>query len=446
MRFHCTLLTVLGFGAGALFAGCGSEEAGKSPTTASGGTLTTGGQAPVATGGSNASGGQTSVGGRGGTSATGATSGVPATGGTGTAGKGSGGTSVTGGTSGAGGAAAGSGNGGTGTMTGGAGAGGTATGGSGGALGGNSGAWKCPTGLTGRPTLAGKTPARVASVPPSDAFNMNNGTFGNIEGPLWLGGALYMTEMGAEGYEGLGSEVKRARILKMDASEATSVFIADSGSNGLATDDAGNIVAAVHKDGSITRFTLPGGAPTPLATAYMNARFNSPNDLAIRSDGNLYFSDPSFQAPSSPPQAMTRVYRRAPDGAITAIPDNLSNPNGVTLSLAEDFLYVAAGTGKRFPIAADGSVGAGQDYMPTSSGDGMVIDCAGNLYVAKANTGNVDVYDPTGASIGTITAMNIQAVTNVAFGGAERKTLYITGLGNNKGLFKVDLDIPGRPY
>jgi gluconolactonase len=316
--------------------------------------------------------------------------------------------------------------------------------GTGGRNGSNTGAWKCPDGLSGRPTLAGKTAERIASVPPADDFNMNNGSFGNVEGPVWIGDALYVSEMSSKSYEGLGSEVKVARILKLDAAEAVTVFIADSGSNGLATDGAGNIVAAVHKDGSLTSFALSGGSATPIATSYMNARFNSPNDLAIRSDGNIYFSDPTFQAPSSRPQTMTRAYRRAPDGTITALVDNLGNPNGVTLSLDEDFLYVAASSGKRFALAADGSAGPAEDYAPASGGDGMVIDCAGNLYVAKARA--VQVYDPMGDSIGAITVSDIQSVTNLAFGGADRKTLYITGLGNNKGLFKVTLDIPGRPY
>jgi gluconolactonase len=181
-----------------------------------------------------------------------------------------------------------------------------------------------------------------------------------------------------------------------------------------------------------------------LATSYMNARFNSPNDLAIRSDGNIYFSDPTYQAPSSRPQTMTRAYRRAPDGTVTALVDSLGNPNGVTLSLDEDFLYVAASSGKRFALMADGSAGPAQDYAPASGADGMVIDCAGNLYVAKSRA--VEVYDPMGNSIGAISVSDVQSVTNLAFGGADRKTLYITGLGNNKGLFKVSLDIPGRPY
>lgn len=323
----------------------------------------------------------------------------------------------------------------------------TSGGGSGGSGGGAT--WACPSGISGTPTL-GAAPTRVESVPPPDDFNMNDGNFGNIEGPVWLGDALYVSEMSYMAYSQAASEQKMARILKIAADGSTSIFIADSGSNGLALDNEGNLLAAVHKDGSISQLSLTGGAPTILVNEYMGERFNSPNDIAVRSDGTLYFSDPTFQAAQPPPQAQTYVYRLPPGGEVEPIPnadnpDVLSNPNGVTLSLAEDYLYVAASTGKRYPVMADGTLSAGEDFAATNSGDGMVIDCAGNLYVAKASTSNVEVYTPSGDLIDTIMVSGVQ-VTNVAFGGADHKTLYITGLGNDKGLFKVELDIQGRPY
>jgi gluconolactonase len=300
------------------------------------------------------------------------------------------------------------------------------------------------------PTL-GATPTRVESVPPADDFNMNDGTFGNVEGPVWLGDALYVSEMNTMSYSQAASEQKMSRVLKVEADGSASVFIADSGSNGLALDNEGNLLAAVHKDGSISKLSLTGGAPTPLVSEFMGQRFNSPNDIAVRSDGTLYFSDPTFQAASPPPQAQTYVYRLPPGGDVEPVPnatdpDILSNPNGVTLSLAEDYLYVAASNGKRYPVMGDGTLGDGEDFPATNSGDGMVIDCAGNLYVAKVNTSTIEVYTPNGDSIGTITVPGFQGVTNAAFGGADHKTLYITGLGNDKGLFKLELDIPGRPY
>jgi len=331
--------------------------------------------------------------------------------------------------------------------TGGASSSSSSSGGSGGG-GGASAVWPCPAGITGTPTLG--TPTRVAAVPPADSFNMNNGTFGNVEGPVWIDDALYLSEMSADSYSQSSPDQKKSRILKLSG-DSVSIFIEDSGSNGLAISLTGDLLAAVHKDGTISQFSLPDGAPTVLASEYDGVRFSSPNDLAVRADGTIYFSDPSFNAPSPPPQAQTSVYRLPVGGQPEPIPDAenpdvFNNPNGVTLSLAEDYLYVAASTGRRYPVMDDGTLGAGEDFAAANGGDGMAIDCAGNLYVTKANSSNVEVYTPDGDSIGTIAVPGFQAVTNAAFGGADHQTLYITGLGNDKGLFKLELDIPGRPY
>jgi gluconolactonase len=332
-----------------------------------------------------------------------------------------------------------------------AGGGGTAggTGGTAGA-GGKANVWQCPAGVTGMPTLG--TLTRVAGVPPADSFNMMNGTFGNIEGPVWVEDALYLSEMTVMPYDQQNNEVKMSRILKVTPGGQVSIEVADSGSNGLAIDGPGSLLAAVHKDGSIKRLALPGGAATPIASTFMNVRFNSPNDLSVHTaTGTLYFTDPAFNAPMPPPQAMMRAYRLSPGGMpepipSAASPDQLDGPNGITLSLAEDFLYVAAGNGRRYPVMPDGTLGAGTDFPATSQSDGMAIDCAGNLYVTKANQPSVVVYTPEGTMIGTITVPEVQAATNVAFGGADHRTLYVTGMGNMKGLFQMTLNLPGRPY
>jgi gluconolactonase len=305
--------------------------------------------------------------------------------------------------------------------------------------------WSCPAGPFGNPTLSGAIPKRVAAVPPSDAFNNNNSAAGIIEGPAWLGDALYVSEIGA-------GPNPPSRILKVTPAGMVTVAIADSGTNGLAVDKKGNLYGAVHKDGSVSRFDLATGMASPMTSGYMGARFNSPNDLAIRSDGNIYFSDPSYQAVIPNPQAQTRVYRVAP-GATAATPfdSTLTQPNGVTLSLDETALYVASVGGIfKYALMADGSVGAGTAFAPSLNGDGMTIDCAGNLYVAQTSSGNVVVLSQSGAQLGQISVPSStgQAVTNTAFGGVDHKTLYITALGSGpqKALFEVALPIPGMPY
>jgi gluconolactonase len=442
--------------------GSSSDDDSQQPSAGKGGTSATGGTGAIAgkggTGGTGGSGALPATGGmagaHAGTGGSGAlggsgSGGMPPMAGTGGTAAGMGGTAAVAGSggSGAGGAGAGAGAGGSGGDAGGSNSGGAGAGGSGG----SSMGWTCPPGTTGTPTLSG-TPKRITSVPPPDSFNMNNGTFGNVEGPVWIGDALYVSELSSTPYDSANSNTVKSRILKVTSDGMASVFIADSGSNGLAVDAMGNIVGAVHKDGSITRFTMPSGSPaTAIVSMYGGKRFNSPNDLAIRSDGTIYFSDPSFQAPNTKPQPQTYAYRVPPGGQAEPIPsaaspDILDNPNGMTLSLAEDYLYVASGTGKRYPVKADGSLGAGETFAPAAGGDGMTIDCAGNLYVAQTNSTNINVYTPSGTKIGSLSVSDLQAVTNVAFGGSDHKTLYITGLGNNKGLFSITLNIPGRPY
>jgi gluconolactonase len=185
--------------------------------------------------------------------------------------------------------------------------------------------------------------------------------------------------------------------------------------------------------------------------SYDGKRFDSPNDLAVRSDGNIYFSDPDYQAPTSKPQAQTRLYRLAPGASdATVIDANRSEPNGVTLSPDENTLYVSGADGIGvYPILAGGSVtaGSGMHISGFSGGaDGLGIDCAGNLYAASSK--RVVVLSPQGTEIGSISVSQAENVTNVAFGGREHKTLFITsmGTGNQRGVFRVDLNVPGLPY
>lgn len=323
----------------------------------------------------------------------------------------------------------------------------TGDGGDGGAIG-----FTCPAGPFAAPVLTGLTPTKVAGVPPSDAFNNTNNNFGIIEGPVWIGDSLYISEIGQDMSGQSPTPPPPSRILKVTTAGVVSVAIADAGSNGLAVDKNGNLYGAVHKDGSISRFDLGTGAATPVATGYMGIRFNSPNDLTIRNDGNIYFSDPDSQAPSPRPQALNRLYRvAAGTNAVSVVDATLSEPNGVTLSIDQNTLYVTSNGGLfKYPVMADGSVGASTLVTSSINGDGMAIDCAGDLYVASINSSNIIVLGPTGTQLGMISvpAGSVQSVTNAAFGGPDHKTLYITALGSGmqKALFQVTLTIPGMPY
>jgi gluconolactonase len=198
------------------------------------------------------------------------------------------------------------------------------------------------------------------------------------------------------------------------------------------------------------RVPFPLGTPTTLVGTYDGKRFNSPNDLAVRSDGNIYFSDPNYQAPNPAPQSATRVYRLAPGASeVTVIDANRSQPNGVTLSAEERTLYVSGTDGIfSYPVQMDGSVGSGTRMNGFTGGgsDGMAMDCAGNLYATSGK--RIVVLSPAGMEIGSVAVNDAESVTNVAFGGADHKTLFITsmGTGNQRGIFRTNLDVPGFPY
>jgi gluconolactonase len=448
-----------------------------------------GGSSGQGSGGSNDSGGSTGSGGNGsgGNGSGGSATGGNGSGGSASGGNGSGGNVSTGGVTGSGGSATG-GNGSGGSATGGNGAGGSATGGngsggsasggsvgsggtagtgSGGAAGSGSGftPYVCPSGVSSPAASAipaGSTASKISGAPPSDTFNNNGNNFTNVEGPVWIGNALYFSEMTT-------NNPPPARILKIDSSDAVTQFYpsgggGDSGSNGMAVDGNGNLVTANHGVGGLVSYSIPGGTKTTIISSYMGKRFNSPNDLTIRNDGTIYFTDPSFQAPNPTPQPNTGVYMVPPGASPTAteLISSLSNPNGITLSLDQKTLYVGHGGGVySYAVNTDGTIGTTATHVDPSNldnnaTDGMAIDCAGDLYIVRVNTHDIDVVSfgssPGGAGTHLATISGVPGggqLTNVAFGGSDHKTLYITAQGSGttqRGVFKLAMPIAGMPY
>lgn len=292
---------------------------------------------------------------------------------------------------------------------------------------------------SGRATCTGQPPAGELSATRIAAANTAQPDAGLYEGPVWLADALYFSDFRfSAGFP--------SRILRLGADGKLSVAIADSGSNGLATDGKGHLLAATHKYKAVVRYTLDGQR-SALAGSYAGQPFNSPNDLAMAADGTVYFSDPDFQRSAAPGgQPRTRVYRIGSDGKVTVVDDTLVNPNGVSLSPQGDVLYVNGmvdGHGVlRAYAVVDGVPQAGKDLV-SSLGipDGMAVDCHGNIYVTEHTDRRLRVFTPAGRQIATI---HVDAnVTNAAFGGADGKTLYITGAG---ALWQLRLDVTGSPY
>ena len=219
----------------------------------------------------------------------------------------------------------------------------------------------------------------------------------------------------------------------------------------------GRLIGASHKAGAIVAFNLTNMTSTPIVSAYMGKRLNSPNDLTVRSDGTIYFTDPDFQAPSPLPAGDDARLPPAAgrDGRRWSSTRRDRNPNGITLSLDETFLFVTDGQGLwRYPVNTDGSTGTA-----TRIAQSAVVDAA----TAWASTAPATSTSPatsrssssiptgSGTSLGSITVTGVQSVTNIAFGGANHQTLYVTGLGNGMGgsamgLYRADMPLPGMPF
>jgi gluconolactonase len=214
-------------------------------------------------------------------------------------------------------------------------------------------------------------------------------------------------------------------MLKLTPPSTVATYLADAGVNGMAVDGKGVVYAASHKVQGIVKL-------------------NSPNDLVLRSDGTIFFTDPDFQLGNRTSETGKKgVYRASPTGTVSLVDDTFAEPNGITLSPDESMLYVAdynGGVVRTFSVAADGSTSGRKDFATVKSPDGFGMDCLGNLYVASG-TGTIQVYAPSGSQLGSITVA--ASLSNLAFGGADGKTLYATA---GKALYSVAMNLPGYYY
>jgi gluconolactonase len=303
----------------------------------------------------------------------------------------------------------------------------TGSGGSGGngggtqLTGGASAKFICPAGATyGNPLTGMGTPVTI-SAPTSGSVTY----FAFIEGPIWIGslGKLFFSD-----------NVSPERIWQLAPPSTTpSVFLSNSGSNGMALDNNDQLLIADQANHRIVRIDPKTAMVKDTLVPQGNYK---PNDLVYRSDGNLYFTDPD--------SAGKGFYRVSPAGMLTGPITAVGSPNGIELSPDENTLYVGdvnAKTITQFTLGADGSVdvGSGSKFATAmnTTVDGMAVDCAGNLYASTSN--GVEVYAPSGSMIGTIPTGE---VSNVTFGGSDRKTLYATCRSVLKA---VTLAVPGLP-
>ena len=264
------------------------------------------------------------------------------------------------------------------------------------------------------------------------------GDFQFIEGPIWH----------PDGFL-LFSDIPANIIYKFASNQQVEVFRRPSGkANGNTLDKENRLLTAEHENRRVSR-TEKDGKVITLADRYEGKRLNSPNDLVVKSDGSIYFTDPSYGVSKDQEElGFYGVYRLAPDGKLTLLVKDLVLPNGIAFSPDEQKLYVNNSEAKYiavYDVKPDGTVTNERlfaDLKDASQGgvpDGLKVDLDGNVY--STGPGGVWILSPEGKVLGKISVP--ETATNVAWGESDRKTLYITA---NTSLYRIRLKIAGvRP-
>jgi gluconolactonase len=268
------------------------------------------------------------------------------------------------------------------------------------------------------------------------------GPQGPAEGPVWWkeGGCL------------LFSDIHNDRRMKYVPSHGVSVFQEPTNrANGLTRDLQGRLLACEHDSRRVTRQELDGSL-TVIANSFQGRRLNRPNDVVVKSDGCIYFTDPWTH--QSPPEqwdlTFAGVYRITPDlGTLSLLIDDFILPNGLAFSPDERVLYINDSRRRHiraFDLLPNGTLAKQTDRVFADLGgeesgvpDGMKVDMEGNVYCGGA--GGIWIMDPRGTKLGRI-VHGAPATTNLAFGGDDWKTLYFTSRNH---LGAVNVKIPGVP-
>ena len=285
-------------------------------------------------------------------------------------------------------------------------------------------------------------------------------TISFTEGPtVDADGAVYFTDLRGAG-----------RILKMDPDGTVSTFREPSyRANGLIFDSEWRLLACEGGNGDdvlprITRTNVETGEVEVLADHFEGQQLHQPNDLTIDGQGRIYFTDRPGANVTPEQTGVHGVYRIDPDGSIARILTEpaVERPNGLVVSPNDSTLYVietaqqegGARMIRAFDLAADGTASnmrVFHDFYPGRSGDGMTVDSEGNLYVAAGlnrlrgtsetldTVAGVHVFSPEGELLEHIPIYE-DTITNVAFGGDDLRTLYVTA---GKTLFRIRTDIAG---
>ena len=302
-------------------------------------------------------------------------------------------------------------------------------------------------------------PALDALVPRDARVERLAGGFAWAEGPAWRKSGGYL----------LFSDAPHNTMWRWKEGEGLSVFLRPAGytgtnppgrelgSNGITIDASGAVVYADHGNRLVARLVDSNYTKVTLADRYQGKRFNSPNDLVFRSNGDLYFTDPPYglagqDGDPAKELSFNGVYRVRPNGEVTLLTRELTRPNGIAFSPDERTLYVANSDAAHavwmaYDVNEDGTIANGRvlfDATPLAKQgkpglpDGMKVDRAGNLFAG--GPGGVLVITPQGKHLGTI--VTGQPTANCAWGD-DGSTLYMTG---NDQLFRIRLTTSGARF
>ncbi len=262
------------------------------------------------------------------------------------------------------------------------------------------------------------------------------GGFQFTEGPVWQAdGSLIF------------SDIPASRLYRWTPETGAQVWREPTGNaNGNTLDRQGRLLTCEHSGRRVSRTEADGTVKT-LVDRYQGKKLNSPNDIVVKSNGVVYFTDPPYGIqPEEREQPCNGVYRVLPDGAIELLVDDFDRPNGLAFSPDESILYIDDSPRRHvraFDVHADGTLTnsriiADMDHPQPGSPDGMKIDEAGHLYVTGAT--GVWVFQPNGELLGVVTTPERPA--NCAWGDADRKSLYVTA---RTSLYRIRTKVAGLP-
>jgi gluconolactonase len=271
------------------------------------------------------------------------------------------------------------------------------------------------------------------------------GSHGPAEGPVWWKEGGYL----------LFSDIHASRRMKWQPDQGISIDKeGTANANGQTRDAQGRLVACHHFSRCVDRLEADGSV-TVVADRYRGLKLNRPNDVVVKSDGSIYFSDPPPRPPLTPPEHtpeldIAGVYRVSPDlKEINMIVRDFVNPNGLCFSPDEKILYINDSNRHRkliraFDVESNGMLDVGSERLfcdmrgddRPGAPDGMKCDVEGNVYCT--GPGGIWVLNPEGEHIGTI----LQRAVNLNWGDDDWQTLYFTGPTT---LHRIRLNIPGIP-